>query len=264
MRYTLSAGRESTRVESRRNIHHGKVAGGLRAVSSAVAVALVLVGVRASGPAFADPFGNQQGPGPFGNQQGPGPFGNQQGPGPSGTQLSPGNLLVSRSVYDNNPNNLTAGVTVLPPNCVSGCAVAIAGGTYPQVFNNDNVDGSFGITSKIFLDQLTPFGQLINSIEVPNSSDRGVGPNSDQMVTSFSSKSELALNLSTDNRSVTFMGYLAPMHSTSRMRTHPASSIRPTRSLSKTIGSLRRSTNPDISVLPRRMRTAATTVGPRS
>jgi hypothetical protein len=139
-------------------------------------------------------------------------FGVQQGPVPFGVQLWPGNLLVSRSVYDNNPNNVTAGVTVLPPNCVSGCAVANAGGTYPQVFNNDIVDASFGITSKIILDQLTPFGQWINSIEVPNSSEHGVGPNADQMVTSFSSKSELALNLSTDHRSVTFMGYLAPVN----------------------------------------------------
>jgi hypothetical protein len=32
------------------------------------------------------------------------------------------------------------------------------------------------------------------------------------MVTSFSSKSELALNLSTDNQFVTFMGYLAPIN----------------------------------------------------
>ena len=31
------------------------------------------------------------------------------------------------------------------------------------------------------------------------------------MVTSFSSKSELALNLSTDGRYVTFMGYVAPV-----------------------------------------------------
>ena len=28
----------------------------------------------------------------------------------------PGNLLVSRVVYDNNPNNIVAGVTLLPPS----------------------------------------------------------------------------------------------------------------------------------------------------
>jgi hypothetical protein len=47
---------------------------------------------------------------------------------------------------------------------------------------------------------------------VPNSSDRRVSPTKDQMVTSFPSKSEIALNLSTDGRVVTFMGYLAPIN----------------------------------------------------
>ena len=86
----------------------------------------------------------------------------------------PGNLVVSRSVYDNNPANVKVG-TILPPNCAStqgGCSAstgAIANGTYPFVFNNDIYDGSFGITSRIFLDQLTPDGRVIDSLEVPNS-----------------------------------------------------------------------------------------------
>src|SRR6202051_1046467 len=124
----------------------------------------------------------------------------------------PGNLLVSRSVYDNNPANVVAGTTLLPPNCApANCVTATANGTYPFVFNNDAVDSSFGITSKIVLDQLKPSGELVNSLEVPNSSDRRISPNKDQMVTSFPSKSEIALNLSTDGRVVTFMGYLAPI-----------------------------------------------------
>jgi hypothetical protein len=122
----------------------------------------------------------------------------------------PGNLVISRSVYDNDSNNVQVGMT-LPPNCTSGCVQAVADGTYPEVFNNDGVDGSFGITSKIFLDQITPSGTLVNSLEVPNSSQNGVPPTKDQMVTSFSSKSELALNLSTGGDYVTFMGYQAPI-----------------------------------------------------
>jgi len=122
----------------------------------------------------------------------------------------PGNLLLSRVVYDNNPNNVTVGQK-LPPNCVTGCVVAKFDGTYPTVFNNAPIDGSFGITSKIILDQLTPFGERIGSLEVPNSSQPGINPNSDQMVGSFSSKSEVALNLSADREFVTFMGYLAPI-----------------------------------------------------
>jgi hypothetical protein len=126
-----------------------------------------------------------------------------------GDYFSPGNLVVSRSVYDNRASNVVAGVTVLPPNCMTGCAVAIADGTYPTVWNNDLVDGSFGITSKILLDQVTPSGALVTTLEVPSSSQNGVPPTKDQMVTSFSSKSELALNLSTDGSFLTFMGYLA-------------------------------------------------------
>jgi hypothetical protein len=129
-----------------------------------------------------------------------------------GVEFKPGNLLVSRAVYDNNPANVVAGKTLLPPNCVApNCVTATTDGTYPNVWNNDAVDGSFGITSKIVLDQLKRSGELVNSLEVPNSSDRRVSPTRDQMVTSFSSKSEIGLNLSTDGRVVTFMGYLAPV-----------------------------------------------------
>ncbi len=103
---------------------------------------------------------------------------------------------------------------LLPVNCantVGPCAAAINNGTYPFVFNNDTIDASFGITSKIFLDQITPSGFLLDSLEVPNSSLKNVHTESNQIVTSFSSKSELALNLSTDGRLLTFMGYVAPI-----------------------------------------------------
>ena len=124
----------------------------------------------------------------------------------------PGNLVISRSVYDNSPNNVQVG-QLLPPNCQqtqAGCnGNATNDGSYPLVWNNDLVDGSFGITSKIFLDQYTPAGVLVNSLEVPNSSQKGVPPKKDQMVTSFSSKSELALNLSLDDNYLTFMGYVS-------------------------------------------------------
>ena len=124
----------------------------------------------------------------------------------------PGNLLVSRAVYDNNPKNVEAGMT-LPPNCVApACVTATDNGTYPNVWNNSLVDGSFGITARIVLDQVKPSGSLVNSLEVPSSAEHGVPLNKDQMVTSFPSKSEIALNLSTDGHSVTFMGYLAPVN----------------------------------------------------
>jgi hypothetical protein len=124
----------------------------------------------------------------------------------------PGHLLVSRSVYDNNAGNVVAGVTQLPPNCVApNCVAANANGTYPTVFDNDQVDGSFGITAKIVLDELHLDGRPVQSLEVTNSSQRGATPNRDHVVTSFSSKSEIALNLSVDSRVVSFMGYDAPI-----------------------------------------------------
>ena len=142
----------------------------------------------------------------------------------------PGNLVVSRSVYDNNANNIAAGAQ-LPPNCaktVGPCAPAVNNGTYPFVFNNDTVDGSFGITSKIFLDQITPFGFLLNSLEVPNNSQSNVHTGSNQLVTSFSSKSEIALNLSTDGKLLTFMGYVAPVNAIDASNSNTPGVVDPT------------------------------------
>jgi hypothetical protein len=122
-------------------------------------------------------------------------------------------LVLSRSVYAGNAATVTIGQT-LPPGCVAStvnvpllaggttpvkvaCATATADGTYPSVFDNDKSDGSFGVTSPIFLDNLTTDGKKIGTLAVP----------SDLIVTSFSSKSELALNRSVDGKSITFVGY---------------------------------------------------------
>ena len=120
--------------------------------------------------------------------------------------FQPGNLVVSRSVYTENP----------------------ALGLSPFVWNNNLTDGSFGITSKVLLDQMTPAGSIINSLEVPNSTQNGVPPTKDQMVTSFSSKSELALNVSTDGSMITFMGYFAPVNAIDVSNTNTPSVIDPT------------------------------------
>jgi hypothetical protein len=71
-----------------------------------------------------------------------------------------------------------AGQTQLPPGCTgSNCVSATANGNYPQVFNNALVDGSFGVTSRIFLAEITPSGLPLRSYEVP----------ANELVTSFSS-----------------------------------------------------------------------------
>ena len=113
--------------------------------------------------------------------------------------LIPGNLLVSESFYTKAPN-IVAGQTQLPPGCSgANCVTAVANGNYPYVFNNALVDGSFGVTSRIFLSEMTPSGIPLGTITVP----------SGRLVTSFSSKSELALNLSPDGSTLSFMGYVA-------------------------------------------------------
>jgi hypothetical protein len=108
----------------------------------------------------------------------------------------PGDLVVSRSDYQGTASTVTVGQT-LP-----GGGKAIANGLYPNVFQNNTIDGSFGVTSPIFLDQITPSGVLVNTINVPTN----------LLVTSFSSKSELALNLSTNRTSLTFAGYQASIN----------------------------------------------------
>src|SRR5580704_19661482 len=90
-------------------------------------------------------------------------------------QFRPGHLLLSRAVFVNDAVTITPGVTQLPPNCVSpNCVTAIADGTYPTVFNNDGVDGSFGLTARILLDELRLDGRQLQSLEVPNSTQRGI------------------------------------------------------------------------------------------
>ena len=114
-----------------------------------------------------------------------------------------GNIVVSRSVYTGSAATLATGQP-LPPVCpaTASCktAAAVSSGAYPTVWNNNTVDGSFGVTSPVFLDQMTPTGTLVNTLTIPTS----------MVTTSFSSKSELALNASTDGTAITFMAYVAP------------------------------------------------------
>jgi hypothetical protein len=140
-------------------------------------------------------------------------------------QFQPDTLVLSRSVYVGTASTVTIGET-LPLGCAGGpngsttvnvptitagtttpvtvaCGIASDNGEAPNLFdshnvwNNANSDGSFGVSSPIFLDNLTTDGWLLGTLPIPT----------DQVVTSFSSKSELALNRSVDGRSITFMAY---------------------------------------------------------
>jgi len=139
-------------------------------------------------------------------------------------EFKPNSLVLSRSVYEGTASTVTIGET-LPRGCAGGpngstvvavpltaggttnvtvtCGIASDNGEAPNlsdshnVWNNSGSDGSFGVSSPIFLDNLSTDGRLLGTLPIP----------SDQIVTSFSSKSELALNRSIDGRSITFMGY---------------------------------------------------------
>ena len=125
--------------------------------------------------------------------------------------FAPGNLVLTRSVYAGTASTVSVG-QALPPVCPAtaacGTGVATDNGAGPSttsannVWNNDKVDGSFGVTSPIFIDQLTPTGALVNTLPVP----------ADLIVTSFSSKSEMAINLSSDGTALTMAGYVAPIN----------------------------------------------------
>lgn len=123
--------------------------------------------------------------------------------------FAPNNLVLTRSVYAGTANTVVVG-QALPPVCPAtaacGTATATDNGAGPSttssnnVWNNNKADGSFGITSPIYIDQLTTTGTLVNTLPVPTN----------LMVTSFSSKSEMSINLSTDGTVLTMMGYVAP------------------------------------------------------
>jgi len=112
------------------------------------------------------------------------------------TNPNPATVNVPLLPVDQTPTTTTTPVTVT-------CGYASDNGEAPNlndnhnVWNNASTDGSFGVSSPIVLWNLSTHGDLLGKLHVP----------SDEIVTSFSSKSELALNRSADRRSLTFMGY---------------------------------------------------------
>jgi hypothetical protein len=131
---------------------------------------------------------------------------------------------------------------------------AIADGKYPQVFDNDPVDGSFAVSTPVDVLDVDRFGNQLLQVKVPT----------DQVATSFSSKSEGAINFSTDGQDLSFLGYNAgpntldtsnsntPLGPTAPTRTRPArSTASPPTSPATAAG---RS--------PTRTRSAATTAAP--
>jgi hypothetical protein len=109
--------------------------------------------------------------------------------GPS-TLLVPRSLVVSSTTYDRTVGAV-ASLAVGSPLAGSATATssAVSGNNYVTVWNNASVDGSFGVTSAIHLTDVDPTtNQVLSKVTVP----------ADQVVTSFPSKSELGLHITTD------------------------------------------------------------------
>src|SRR6516165_8485242 len=104
-------------------------------------------------------------------------------------QFRPNTLVLSRSVYAGDSGTVAPG-QILPPGCIEGvvkaplikggdasvdvaCAAAVDNGEFPNlqddhnVWNNAPVDGSFGVTSPIFLDNIDKQGKVIGTLAVP-------------------------------------------------------------------------------------------------
>jgi hypothetical protein len=119
--------------------------------------------------------------------------------------LLPNSLVISSSTYDRTQGavaSLTPGITQLA-NTNTATVAAIADNTYPHVWTNDTADGSFGVTSAIHLTDIEPnSGHVFNSVSVPTH----------QVVTSFSSKSELGLHITGKGLGarLVLVGYASP------------------------------------------------------
>jgi len=115
--------------------------------------------------------------------------------------LVAGSLVVSTSTYDRTQGavaSLAVGTTLA--GSATATSLAIASNNYVTVWNNETPDASFGVTSAIQLLDVDPTSKnILSQTSVPTS----------QVVTSFSSKSELGLHITTDaaGRHLVFVAY---------------------------------------------------------
>ena len=118
--------------------------------------------------------------------------------------LRSGSLIISSSNYEGWTGPVSSLQVGTPlANTDTAATAAISDNNYVTVWNNDTVDASFGVTSPIYLTAVEPdSGRVIGRLQVPTH----------EVVTSFSSKSELALHLSRDKhgRQLIFVGYASP------------------------------------------------------
>ncbi len=110
-------------------------------------------------------------------------------------------LLISTTTYQDvgAVAGLVANVSQLPGANAGQTVNAVSNGNLNTVWNNDTVDASFGVTSAITLTDLSLSGSTLAT--------EAINPN--LVSTSFSSKSELGLNVAYTSKGAvaTFMGY---------------------------------------------------------
>ncbi len=115
--------------------------------------------------------------------------------------LVPNTLVISSTTYDRSQGAVASLIEGSPlAGSATATVPAIAGNNYVDVWNNDSPDGSFGVTSAINLTDLEPLsGRVFHRTSVP----------AGQVVTSFSSKSELGLHVTWDGSGphLVFVGY---------------------------------------------------------
>jgi hypothetical protein len=116
--------------------------------------------------------------------------------------IGAGSLLISTTTYQDTGAvaGLVAGQSKLPGKNAGQTTTAVSNGNLNTVWNNASVDGSFGVTSAITLQDLNASTGKVNST-------LAIDPSI--VSTSFSSKSELGLNLAKTSSGfvATFMGY---------------------------------------------------------
>jgi hypothetical protein len=112
--------------------------------------------------------------------------------------FAPGSIVVSRTTYTGTAS------TVPFPGLLPNNAPSVANGSFPNVFNNETPDASFGVTSPIFIDRMTRTGGLVSTFSLTQEIFSQLGMN---VTTSFPSKSEIGLHVTPDGTGIAFMAY---------------------------------------------------------
>ena len=139
----------------------------------------------------------------------------------AGSAYAQSNLIISSTTYQ----DVGAVASLAVGNLLPGGGNAIANGQFPSVFTNTTPDAAFGVTSAMSLLQYdTGSSSFAGTVNIDTS----------QIVTSFSSKSEMALNVSADGQSVSFMGYSAPVGALDVSNSNTAGAFDPTNPVAQT------------------------------